>query len=270
MLGHKYVIAQFPYVAKQPDELSFNKHDRIKLISKDAGDPGWWKGEINGKTGVFPDNFVKEDLNRKTISGSGITGSNSSVGAASNAVASSNAAKLRHAGATNTNFETPNKNTTRPQSEFFGTQNTPSTQPVIEDNFNKKNRAKGPQGKRPPARGNRKSEGNDIDLWDDRAGNTKPTSKPAGKMNIDSDEETNQNREEEDPNKSNELNSLDSPAAQTRNSIKDRMQKIAMAGGGPGGPGPNLFLNQDFHNKINARRDKIQAKERKIILVYSK
>lgn len=28
------------------------------MISQDGQDPGWWLGELNGQTGVFPDNFV--------------------------------------------------------------------------------------------------------------------------------------------------------------------------------------------------------------------
>ncbi|NXO01745.1 CD2AP protein, partial [Rhinopomastus cyanomelas] len=39
------------------DELSFKEGD-IQIISKDTGDPGWWKGELGGKEGVFPDNFA--------------------------------------------------------------------------------------------------------------------------------------------------------------------------------------------------------------------
>jgi hypothetical protein len=31
----------------------------MAFSSKDAEDPGWWKGELNGKVGVFPDNFVE-------------------------------------------------------------------------------------------------------------------------------------------------------------------------------------------------------------------
>ena len=31
----------------------------IQIISKDLEDPGWWKGRLNGRVGVFPDNFVK-------------------------------------------------------------------------------------------------------------------------------------------------------------------------------------------------------------------
>ncbi|XP_013811080.1 CD2-associated protein isoform X1 [Apteryx mantelli] len=39
------------------DELSFKEGEIIQIISKD-GEPGWWKGELNGKEGVFPDNFA--------------------------------------------------------------------------------------------------------------------------------------------------------------------------------------------------------------------
>ena len=28
------------------------------LVSKEVVDPGWWKGELNGRIGMFPDNFV--------------------------------------------------------------------------------------------------------------------------------------------------------------------------------------------------------------------
>lgn len=28
------------------------------MISKETGEAGWWKGELNGKEGVFPDNFA--------------------------------------------------------------------------------------------------------------------------------------------------------------------------------------------------------------------
>lgn len=31
----------------------------ITIINKDLPDKGWWKGEIRGKIGVFPDNFVQ-------------------------------------------------------------------------------------------------------------------------------------------------------------------------------------------------------------------
>lgn len=30
----------------------------VSILSKELPDKGWWKGEIKGKVGVFPDNFV--------------------------------------------------------------------------------------------------------------------------------------------------------------------------------------------------------------------
>ncbi|XP_030304103.1 CD2-associated protein isoform X4 [Calypte anna] len=37
------------------DKLSFKEGEIIQIISKDTGEPGWWKGELNGKEGIFPD-----------------------------------------------------------------------------------------------------------------------------------------------------------------------------------------------------------------------
>ncbi|XP_078069007.1 CD2-associated protein isoform X2 [Mustelus asterias] len=54
----EYCKAVFSYEATNLDELSFKEGDRILLINKDTGDKGWWRGELNGKQGVFPDNFV--------------------------------------------------------------------------------------------------------------------------------------------------------------------------------------------------------------------
>lgn len=50
--------ATFPYKAQNEDELSFQEGDLITITNKECPDPGWWHGELNGKTGVFPDNFV--------------------------------------------------------------------------------------------------------------------------------------------------------------------------------------------------------------------
>ncbi|XP_077977004.1 SH3 domain-containing kinase-binding protein 1-like [Glandiceps talaboti] len=49
----------FTYTAENPDELGLTEGDTISVLSQDGGDEGWWKGESNGKVGVFPDNFVK-------------------------------------------------------------------------------------------------------------------------------------------------------------------------------------------------------------------
>ncbi|XP_047205819.1 SH3 domain-containing kinase-binding protein 1 isoform X2 [Girardinichthys multiradiatus] len=49
----------FPYEAQNEDELTLKDGDVINIITKDCADAGWWKGEIGGRQGVFPDNFVK-------------------------------------------------------------------------------------------------------------------------------------------------------------------------------------------------------------------
>lgn len=49
---------KYGYKSQNADELSFKEGDIVTLISKDEQDPGWWKGELKGKIGVFPDNFV--------------------------------------------------------------------------------------------------------------------------------------------------------------------------------------------------------------------
>ncbi|KAG8197425.1 hypothetical protein JTE90_014910 [Oedothorax gibbosus] len=49
----------FPYEALNEDELTLKEGDIITILSKEIEDKGWWKGELNNKIGVFPDNFVK-------------------------------------------------------------------------------------------------------------------------------------------------------------------------------------------------------------------
>ena len=49
----------FPYTAQDEDELSLKEGQLITIITKDCEDEGWWKGEIEGKVGLFPDNFVE-------------------------------------------------------------------------------------------------------------------------------------------------------------------------------------------------------------------
>ncbi|CAB1340979.1 unnamed protein product, partial [Coregonus sp. 'balchen'] len=49
----------FPYDAQNEDELSIKEGEIISIINRDCADAGWWMGEIGGRKGVFPDNFVK-------------------------------------------------------------------------------------------------------------------------------------------------------------------------------------------------------------------
>ncbi|XP_019384757.1 PREDICTED: SH3 domain-containing kinase-binding protein 1 isoform X1 [Crocodylus porosus] len=55
----EYCKVIFPYEAQNDDELTIKEGDIVTLLSKDCIDAGWWEGELNGRRGVFPDNFVK-------------------------------------------------------------------------------------------------------------------------------------------------------------------------------------------------------------------
>lgn len=48
----------FAYQPVNDDELKLGEGDLVTVLSKDLPDKGWWKGELRGKIGVFPDNFV--------------------------------------------------------------------------------------------------------------------------------------------------------------------------------------------------------------------
>ncbi|XP_020711959.2 SH3 domain-containing kinase-binding protein 1 isoform X2 [Athalia rosae] len=49
----------YPYEALNEDELTLVEGEVVTIISKDAPDKGWWKGELRGRIGLFPDNFVE-------------------------------------------------------------------------------------------------------------------------------------------------------------------------------------------------------------------
>ncbi|KAG2471456.1 proto-oncogene vav-like isoform X1 [Polypterus senegalus] len=52
--------ARYDFSARDRTELSLREGDIIKIISK-KGMQGWWKGEVYGKVGLFPPNYVEED-----------------------------------------------------------------------------------------------------------------------------------------------------------------------------------------------------------------
>ncbi|XP_066455935.1 SH3 domain-containing kinase-binding protein 1 isoform X2 [Eleutherodactylus coqui] len=51
-------IVEFDYKAQHDDELTIVAGDLITKIKKEDG--GWWEGELKGRRGLFPDNFVRE------------------------------------------------------------------------------------------------------------------------------------------------------------------------------------------------------------------
>ncbi|KAI7890299.1 SH3 domain-containing protein [Mucor mucedo] len=46
------------YLAQSPEELSLQKNRIVTILEKDVGE-GWWKGDLNGKTGLFPADHVE-------------------------------------------------------------------------------------------------------------------------------------------------------------------------------------------------------------------
>lgn len=52
-------VVRYSYSADNEDELSLKENEIIVILDKELEDAGWWKGELNGKVGVFPDNFVE-------------------------------------------------------------------------------------------------------------------------------------------------------------------------------------------------------------------
>ncbi|KAM9471009.1 rho guanine nucleotide exchange factor 6 isoform 2-T2 [Clarias gariepinus] len=56
--GQLVVKARFNFKQNNEDELSFNKGELIHVTRQEEG--GWWEGQLNGKTGWFPSNYVRE------------------------------------------------------------------------------------------------------------------------------------------------------------------------------------------------------------------
>lgn len=49
-------MVNFAYDASEPDELTIRQGDVIRDVERLPG--GWWRGELRGRRGMFPDNFV--------------------------------------------------------------------------------------------------------------------------------------------------------------------------------------------------------------------
>lgn len=50
--------ALFSYNAQRHDELSFTEDEVISVLNKNSS--GWWEGEVSGRRGLFPGNYVEE------------------------------------------------------------------------------------------------------------------------------------------------------------------------------------------------------------------
>lgn len=56
--GQLMVKARFNFKQNNEDELSFSKGEMILVTRQEEG--GWWEGSLNGRTGWFPSNYVRE------------------------------------------------------------------------------------------------------------------------------------------------------------------------------------------------------------------
>lgn len=64
--------AIFDYEARREDELTLRRGILVEVLSTDAhisGDEGWWTGRVGNKVGIFPSNFVTNDINSSVASG---------------------------------------------------------------------------------------------------------------------------------------------------------------------------------------------------------
>lgn len=52
--------ARYDFSARDRTELSLREGDTIKILSK-KNNTGWWRGEVYGRVGLFPANYVDED-----------------------------------------------------------------------------------------------------------------------------------------------------------------------------------------------------------------
>lgn len=52
-------VALFTFDADQPGDLGFKKGDVITVTKKTEKAEDWWTGTLNGKTGIFPSNYVQ-------------------------------------------------------------------------------------------------------------------------------------------------------------------------------------------------------------------
>ncbi|XP_062997744.1 rho guanine nucleotide exchange factor 6 isoform X2 [Elgaria multicarinata webbii] len=74
--SHQLVVkARFHFKQTNEDELSINKGDIIYVTRVEEG--GWWEGTLNGRTGWFPSNYVREIKSEKPLSPKALKGAES-------------------------------------------------------------------------------------------------------------------------------------------------------------------------------------------------
>jgi hypothetical protein len=54
-----FVTALYDFDGQTAEDLPFREGDRIKVIKQTDSTDDWWEGEVNGRTGSFPANYVQ-------------------------------------------------------------------------------------------------------------------------------------------------------------------------------------------------------------------
>ena len=58
-LGPSQGLALFTFESEQPGDLGFKKGDIINITKRTENKSDWWTGELGGKTGIFPSNYIE-------------------------------------------------------------------------------------------------------------------------------------------------------------------------------------------------------------------
>ncbi len=52
------MTALYDFTGQSDQDLTFRKGDRIVVVQSPTSTDDWWTGELNGKQGLFPANYV--------------------------------------------------------------------------------------------------------------------------------------------------------------------------------------------------------------------
>ena len=55
----QFVTALYDFEGQSAGDLAFHEGDRIRVVKKTDSTDDWWDGELNGRRGAFPANYVQ-------------------------------------------------------------------------------------------------------------------------------------------------------------------------------------------------------------------
>jgi len=58
-LGTNQAVALYTFHAAEPGDLGFKKGDIITITKRTDSKNDWWTGQVDGRTGIFPSNYVE-------------------------------------------------------------------------------------------------------------------------------------------------------------------------------------------------------------------